>query len=424
MRVLWLCNVVIPKVAEMENLPYVPTAGWIESLFELLVTQSDIELTLCMPYSQADEVRYRNTECFSYLLFYGEYSIGRLYCNQTVSIFADVLSAVKPDIVHIFGTEYPHTLAMIKACEFLGFIDRVIVDIQGLTGIYAQHYFEGMPCETRNGHAEVENRWTGSSMLSHQIDFARNGELEVAALRKVKHVTGRTEWDFICSMQINPNVTYHKCDRVLRESFYAHEAWYREGCVTHSIFISQGGYPVKGLHYAIDALGMLTEEFADVHLYVAGRKLLDDGKWIPTPYAQFIRTLVAKHRLGTHITFTGLLSESQMCERLTNSHVSVIPSSIENSCNALAEAGILGVPRVASYVGGMPDQVRHGVDGFLYQHSAPYMLAGFIKRLFNCDDLAKSFSKESIKSAHRKHDMEKIKKTILDIYETVDRLQK
>ena len=66
-------------------------------------------------------------------------------------------------------------------------------------------------------------------------------------------------------------------------------------------------------------------------------------------------------------------------------------STIENSPNSVGEAMLLGCPVVSSCVGGVPDMLEHGREGFLYQASVPYMLAWYVKRVFGDDELAMGF---------------------------------
>ena len=119
--------------------------------------------------------------------------------------------------------------------------------------------------------------------------------------------------------------------------------------------------------------------------------------------------------------FTGILYEKQMCERHLKSHVFVCPSSIENSPNSLGEAMILGVPCVASDVGGVADMLKHQEEGFVYQADAPYMLAHFVCEVFADDEIALQISVNARKHAMRTHDPEKNLKALLSIYEQIIR---
>lgn len=47
--------------------------------------------------------------------------------------------------------------------------------------------------------------------------------------------------------------TYYPMNETLRSNFYTAQ-WNREQCIPHSIFLSQGDYPIKGLHYMLLAM--------------------------------------------------------------------------------------------------------------------------------------------------------------------------
>ena len=53
-----------------------------------------------------------------------------------------ILADFKPDLVHCFGTEYPHTLAMSKVFEPKG---GLLISIQGICTAYAEAYYANLP---------------------------------------------------------------------------------------------------------------------------------------------------------------------------------------------------------------------------------------------------------------------------------------
>ena len=63
------------------------------------------------------------------------------------------------------------------------------------------------------------------------------------------------------------------------------------------------------------------------------------------------------------------------------------------------------------------DMIEHEKEGFLYQASAPYMLAWYIKKIFEDDDLATSLSSAARKRASMTHDREKNMNNLMGIYE-------
>ena len=53
-----------------------------------------------------------------------------------------IISNTNPDILHVFGTEYPHSRT---AIEVFNNPSRTIVAIQGLVSVYHYHFDEGLP---------------------------------------------------------------------------------------------------------------------------------------------------------------------------------------------------------------------------------------------------------------------------------------
>ena len=80
---------------------------------------------------------------------------------------------------------------------------------------------------------------------------------------------------------------------------------------------------------------------------------------------------------------------------------------------------ILGVPCVASYVGGIPDLLEHEKEGFLYQGDASYMLAHYICELFSNDKTALDFSGSARRRAQITHCKSENIKQLLEVYESV-----
>jgi len=298
---------------------------------------------------------------------------------------------------------------------------KLVISIQGLTSIISWHYMAGIP-------EKIHNRFTlrdfirQDNLKQQQKKFTNRGKFEIGAIQKGKHVIGRTTWDKVCTTQINPDIHYHFCNETLRDEFYKH-TWDIEKCEKHSIFLSQGQYPIKGLHFMLEAMPLILKRFPDTKLYVSGQNIIKSetlkDKLKTSSYGKYIKELIGRYNLGKSVVFTGILDEKQMCERYLQSHVFVSPSMIENESNSLSEAKIMGVPSVASYVGGVTDRIQHGKDGFFYQHDAPYMLAHYVCEIFANDDLALQFSEKAREHALKAHDKEANTKRLIEIYESI-----
>lgn len=187
--------------------------------------------------------------------------------------------------------------------------------------------------------------------------------------------------------------------------------------------MSQAVLPLKGLHFMLAAMSEILKLHPDAHLYVAGIDITG-GKTVKeklkvSAYGKYINKLIKKYNLRDSVSFTGSLSEKEICKQFLLSHVFVSPSTIENESNSLSEAKLLGVPSVASFAGGVADRIQNGVDGFIYQHDAPYMAAYYISKIFNDDNLALKLSKNATKTAANINNKELNTARIIEIYNSI-----
>jgi len=380
---------------------------------EIVSRAENIDLTVCFPYGGQKDQLHGYAHSLEYYSF-PQSKEATKYDEKTQARFEAILRQAEPDIIHIWGTEYPHALAMARACEKAGMLRKAVISIQGLCSIYAKHYYANLPQKVVNSYT-FRDVLKSDNIKQQRKKFEKRGGMEIEAIRKVNHVIGRTTWDKACASRINPHAEYHFCNEVLREEFYKNQ-WDIKLCQRHSIFASQGYYPIKGLHMMLAAMPEIQKNYPDAHLYIAGGDITKISVIKRSSYSTYITKLIRRYGLQDAVTFTGALNEEQMCARYLKSHVFVSPSNIENSPNSLGEAMLLGMPCISSAVGGVPDLLWDREEGFLYQYDAPYMLAYYVSALFTNDQLACFFSVNAQKRAEGTHDREKNLKRLLDIY--------
>jgi len=422
MRVLWLINIILPSIAEATQTSSGFSGGWLVGLSNALQAKEDVELIVSFPHTGIFPIQGK-TDWLSYYGFSRKSPDPTKYDPDLESEFIKVITSYQPDIIHVWGTEFPHTLAMVRAANKTGVSDKVVISIQGLCSIISKHYLSGIPAEIQKKKT-FRDFLKNENLLKQRDDFEKRGGYEVEALRKVKHVDGRTTWDKVSALQINPGVKYHISNRILRDSFYENQ-WDMDACERFSIFLSQGSYPIKGLHFMLEAMPLILKKYPGVRLMVAGRDITKSTAFKDrirlSSYAKYILSLIKKYKLGDHINFVGSLNEDQMVEQYLKAHVFVSASTIENSPNSVGEAMLLGVPIVASNVGGVSDMLVHQQEGFTYQHDAPYMLAYYVCQIFGSDELALEFSKNARQHALQTHNREKNLSSLLRIYDEISR---
>lgn len=308
------------------------------------------------------------------------------------------------DILHIMGTEYGHSLAMANVARKNGFTKKCIISIQGLISIIAEHYCDDIPFT-------VQHRWCGgdifklSNLSIAKKFFELRGKNERKTIRTIKRVIGRTDFDYACTKQIDREVDYHYCGEILRSSFYSN-TWNIDKCIKNTIFMSQGNYPIKGLHYAVKALKIVKEFVPDVMLKLTGRDLLKAKRL--NSYEKFIKQMIIKYNCQKSILFLGNLSEDEMAEQYRNANVFISPSCIENSSNSIGEAMITGTPIVASDVGGTSSLIIHKREGLLYSPKEYYLLADYILKVLLDKDFAMKISENEKKKAFELYEPERV----------------
>ena len=381
MRILWITNILLPPLCEALNLPIPVVGGWMYSSAAKLIEDNSITLAVATVY-QGKEYKDIQIGSIRYFLLPLNGSSMLKYHKKLEHYWHIVKNDFIPDVIHIHGTEYPHGLAYVRACG----AKNVVVSIQGLLSCYYHYYYYGLTKRNILQNITFRDSLRQDDIFQQKNKMKRRSKYEKELLASVNHIIGRTSWDKAHVWAINPNAIYHYCNETLRQEFYNH-TWNYENCEKHTIFISQAGYPIKGLHMMMKALQIVKQFYPDVKLYVAGDDITKKTWYRLSGYGKIIKNMIHKYSLKGHVIFTGPLDEKAICHRYLASNLFVCPSSIENSPNSLGEAQLLGVPYLAAYVGGVYDLTKnHGAR--LYRFEEFEMLAYKICESFNSDRIA------------------------------------
>lgn len=129
-----------------------------------------------------------------------------------------------------------------------------------------------------------------------------------------------------------------------------------EDGVLRVIMVARLNWP-KGHRHTLEALRRLKGEGLRVEFLIVG-----DG-----PYRQGIVGEVEAAGMDAQTRFLGTLSEDEVARHIAGSDVLVLPSVGigEAAPVAVMEAMSIGRPVIASIIGGTPDMIADGVDGFL-----------------------------------------------------------
>lgn len=430
MRVLWLCNIMLPFIAKSLGQKIIVKEGWLSGLANKLIVnqkQNDITLAICFPASDDLNIVKGDTSLFvknkaqgvDYYIFREDTVHPENYDAGLEASLGAVIEDFKPDLIHIFGTEYPHTLACVKAFRKP---EHTLIGIQGLCSAIADVYMADLPysVQKKRTFRDIVKK---DSLAQQQEKFVKRGEYEKEALSLVGHVTGRTDFDREMMAKLAPKAKYHFMNETLRPDFY-NDAWNIDRIERYSLFLSQGNYPIKGLHYVLDILPEIVEEYEETVVYVAGDVITANDsvkdKIKISGYGKFLLDKIKKNKLEKHVKFVGRLQSDKMCARFLKTHVFLCPSAIENSPNSVGEAMLLGVPVVSADVGGVHNLVEDGRDGILYTKNKQEQLKEAILRIFADDKLAMYLSYNARVHARRTHDPETNYRRLLEIYHEIN----
>jgi glycosyltransferase involved in cell wall biosynthesis len=417
MRVLWIVNTIFPVPSEVLGLPSPVIGGWMYGLAEQLSKQNGIALAVATTYN-GQEIKKIVRGGIEYFLL--PCKNNTKYDNRLELFWKNVCIEFKPSIVHIHGTEYAHGLACMRKLPYLHYV----ISIQGLLSVISRYYYSGISFWDIFRNITFRDLLKMDTVFQQKYKFKARGIFEKEYIKKARHVIGRTSWDLAHTININSNINYHFCNESLRDSFYSAEKWSFEKCALHTVFLSQAGYPIKGLHQVLKAISILKKDYPNLKVRIGGSNLINSNTFFDrikyTGYAKFVKDLLKKYELVDNVIFLGSLSEMQMIEEYQSANIFICPSSIENSPNSVGEAQLIGTPVIASYVGGIPDMIIHGKSGLLYRFEEIEMLVENIKMLFNNPTLAKNLSILGIKMATSRHNRQLNLDTLVTIYNSIN----
>lgn len=364
MHVFWLVSMVLPQAALACGLDSASdvSGGWLTGQLTALQRRKDLQLTVACVDGRRRKALCGMRDDVTYHILPETGALPRL------------LREARPDLVHLWGTEYAAASALLEAAREQNI--PALVGIQGVMQDCAAHLCDGVPEAYRHStplDRALDRLIPGAQLDKLQANFNALAQSEAALLGKARHVTGRTAFDRRAVAALAPGARYYPCNETLRPLFYQGPLWHpRNFGRAPVLLLSQGNYPLKNLHTVLQALPAILERWPDARLRIAGWPPLDKGPLLRPlvdrlfPYQRYCRRLAARLGVSGHIRYTGPLDAAAMRQAYLDADLFLLPSLSENSPNSLGEAMLLGLPCVASAAGGIPDMLTDGVEGRLY----------------------------------------------------------
>ena len=418
MRVLWLSNTpgLYPSGGTGSRYNGI---GWISSLQDILRKEPNLEIGFAFVSSKDmlekhdDNFHYypiklkKESTFHKFAKYYGiDLGVDE---NSYVDELRRIIDTFNPDLIHLYGLES-------KLSTILGNTEiPVIVHLQGLLG----------PCS--NAFCPVDfNKFSFLWPFSIREWLLRNGfgyEKKIIGKRalqeeknygKLRYAMGRTEWDSCVTSLMSPDCKYYHVDEVLRPSFYANIGkWSTDNVKKHIIVSTISDTMYKGLDVIIKTASLLKRR-SDIKFEWQIVGISKSARIVG-----FFEKQIGVKSEDVGIKYTGVQSESQLCRTLLNSSLYVHPSYIDNSPNSVCEAQILGLPVIATNVGGVSSLIKSGIDGVLVPANGIYELSYHIRDILTSVNMARNLSINAITTATKRHEKSYIKQTLISTYNTI-----
>lgn len=415
-NVLWITNILFPEAAALlsGNKEFKASGGWMLGAANALTTyHPDVKLYIAALNPKVRSLTVLYGKYFTYYIL--PLGRGNLRYNKDYEAYwREIAKIARPDIVHIHGSEFTHGLAYVNACGS----QNVVLSIQGLRTAIRKYFFSGLNKWDVFSNITFFDLIKGESLIKSYKNHVRLSKIETELFQKIEHIIGRTTWDRAHTFVLNPTAKYHFCNETLRSDFYTSDAWDYSRCDKHTIFLSQAAGPIKGLHQLLKAMPTILKHYPDTMIKIAGPDITLSGvrrRFLKiSGYGRIVLKYIKKYNLNGHVKFLGRLNGEEMKREYLLANVFVMPSTIENSPNSLAEAQMLGVPHVVSFVGGAADMMK-GNEENLYRFEEIEMLAEKICRIFEAKDQQIDMREE----ASKRHDMHANSDQLYKIYSDI-----
>lgn len=315
--------------------------------------------------------------------------------------FKKVIDDFKPDVIHIFGSELYQGLATRVTVDI-----PTILHIQGLLSLYIYIY---LPPSVSKWQYYMSGKGLKGKYHNYQYlaYWHRSVYREKAILKAVPHVIGRTDWDRQALAVLNPKAQYHYGGEILRDIFYEEK---KRKMPSKPVITSTISFPTyKGYDVILKVADILKNE---MHL---------DFEWnvFGNVQPEFMEKHTDLKHENLNIHLRGVASADTIRDTLLGSTLYFHSSYVENSPNSVGEAQLVGIPVVASRVGGTDSMVEHGKTGFLYPVTDPYMAAYYIGRMIEDKKENVKIGRQAREVAQVRHDKGKIVEELLKTYQQI-----
>lgn len=385
-----------------------------ESLERIVTSHDEIELGISFISQNKDDMMLQKENVTYYPLYIRRnfiekindtYSV-RQYDKVAVQKYLEVIENFKPDLIQIFGSEW--NFGLVKQFTDI----PIVIHIQGFWPEYRNCGFP--PGFSRKGY--IFKKWYKPTSVVRRLmleNFSRErAEREETILEMNDNYMGRTVWDRSITKLYNRDSQYYYCSEALRSAIANEKKrWCSHGhSRTKFRLITIGaGHTLKGYDLTLRTAKLLKAHFDC------------DFEWIlcgPTsPQMKVFESHTGIPCSDVNVIPKGKCSPEELIDNLMQSDLYVHTSYIDNSPNAVCEAQYLGLPVIATNVGGTASLFAADYPrDMLVPSNDPYYLSSKIIELHGDQEKAVSMANSNYAIARQRHDDNNIYESLLAAY--------
>lgn len=173
--------------------------------------------------------------------------------------------------------------------------------------------------------------------------------------------------------------------------------------------------PVKGIQFLLTAMKSIVSDFPDTQLVLIGG--IPRFMRSQASYYLYLKRCAIDLGISDSVRFFNKVPHMRMPLIYSMADIVVIPSLYESFGKVAVEAMACETPVIASNVGGLPEIIDNGIDGFLVDVGSVEMISLTAKRLLNNCKAARKMGQRGRRKVLSKFTWDKIARKSLKYYD-------
>ncbi len=164
----------------------------------------------------------------------------------------------------------------------------------------------------------------------------------------------------------------------------------------------------KGTYDILDIVPLVVKEMPEVKFYFAGNGELEK-----------VKALCKARGIENNVVLLGWLDRDRLVEVFKDASIFILPSYQECFPVSILEAMAAGLPVISTRVGGIPEMIEDGRNGFLVEPGKTQELYKRIMELLKDNNLRDSMAKNNIEKAESMFGLARVRGMFISEYENI-----